>query len=230
MDYDWKYSREGSLEGSPDKYLEIVSLMQNESGILRIIAQELELALQHHNNSSYKTSSVYYCCGPAPILNYIKKNNFTFYCDLISRLDLLGIDMSTSFINFNKASYPEFDWLNSDAVTFKSKKNYISILNSSYHHIPDSLKAKFLLNISNNMEDKGQIIMGENFLPKYGDAKSRTDSIEFYYSQLELFYLKFVKLLSYDEQKTLFQMIKLFREVKQHYIPKPKSTFTPSEN
>ena len=212
---DWQHSEQGNLESDPQSYLNIVSLMENETNILEVIVKELRQVIQSRSQEG-KLPSDYYCCGPSPILNFIRIKDPEFYAVLTKVLSLTGVDTSNSFIDFNKSFYPQFDWICSDAITFR-RQNSLSLLNSSYHHIPDELKVGFLQNVSNNLDPNGLVIMGENFLPNY-DESSRSNSVEQYYSELENFYLNKIKTLNGLNKAKLLEMVRLFKQVKKHDI------------
>ena len=176
----------GSLQGIGLDYIKSVLPMLNEQNIIKNLIYELSqltINTKNLNETNLKLNILYYCCGPAPFLFNMEQDNPKLLNYLTNKTHFIGIDLNQDFIDFNKNNYPQFEWVNADAVKFK-KKNSVSILNSSYHHIPDNSKIEFLKNVCNNLEDDGVIIMGENFLPFYKNELERSISVEFYYSEL----------------------------------------------
>jgi trans-aconitate methyltransferase len=171
--------KSGIVTAEASLYIEAIKSMPNEVLVAHSLEKEIrKQILELRSNFEQKPKVVYYCCGPCPIL-HDKKDLQNF---LAENSDFTGIDLNSDYIKFNKASYPSLRWQAADAIAFK-QQNQISILNSSYHHIPDELKLAFLKNIANNLTLGGAALMGENFLPFYA-PQSRYVSVNQYYDSL----------------------------------------------
>ena len=166
------HTQGGNLEGEALEYIEAVSPMPNEVDLVLQIQLLLDQNIRDFfTQNNTKAEVIYYCCGPAPFLYDLKEKNHSKYKLLSTSSNIIGIDLNKAFIHFNQQTFPEFTWQKADAITFK-KSNQISVLNSSYHHIPDAKKQDFLTNISANLAEDGVVIMGENFLPYYSPDES----------------------------------------------------------
>jgi cystathionine beta-lyase/cystathionine gamma-synthase len=159
-------------------YIEMIKSMPNEVLLLDTIELVLRKKLAITSPGSV-SKILYYCCGPCPILD----NNPALQSILTVRAQLCGVDLSDDYITYNKTHYPEHDWICGDAVDCVYH-NEVSLLNSSYHHIPPNQKIDFLRRVSSNLASDGIVIMGENFLPLYSDSDSRRQSVQRYYSEL----------------------------------------------
>ena len=213
------HTQEGNLKGEALDYIEAVSPMPNEADLVQQIQFQLN---QNTRNFFAETNSkpevVYYCCGPAPFLYDLKTQNSELFIELINNSNITGIDLNEAFTIFNQANFPEFTWLTTDAITFK-QTNQISILNSSYHHIPDSKKQDFLSNISSNLANDGIVIMGENFLPRYDENEiSREKSVNQYYDELIGSYRLALPHLPAETSTALQKSIILMNQVRQEDI------------
>jgi hypothetical protein len=213
------HTQSGNLEGEALDYIEAVSPMPNEADLVEQIQFILDENVQNFfSKNKTKPEVVYYCCGPAPFLYDLKVQYPKFYARLINNSNITGIDLNEAFTSFNQANFPDFTWLTTDAITFK-KTNQISILNSSYHHIPDSKKQDFLSNISTNLTNNGIVIMGENFLPRYKENESnREKSVNQYYSELIESYRQILSDLSPETSIALQKSITLMNQVRQEDI------------
>ena len=209
------HTPEGNLEGEALDYIEAVSPMPNEADLVKKIQSLLDQKTRNfYIENQLKVEVVYYCCGPSPFLYDLKSQNTKLYTQLCSNSDITGIDLNRAFIDFNQTHFPEFNWRTHNAISFK-KPNQISILNSSYHHIPDAKKQDFLSNICYNLLDGGIVIMGENFLPKYqSNEKNREVSVNRYYDELIESCCQILPNLPTNTRRTLQKSILLVNQVR----------------
>jgi cystathionine beta-lyase/cystathionine gamma-synthase len=173
-----QFAQPGVVLVEATTYIEMIKSMPNEVLLLDTIELVLRKKLAITSPGSV-SKILYYCCGPCPILD----NNPALQSILTVRAQLCGVDLSDDYITYNKTHYPEHDWICGDAIDCMYH-NEVSLLNSSYHHIPPNQKIDFLRRVSSNLADDGVVIMGENFLPLYSDADSRRQSVQRYYSEL----------------------------------------------
>jgi cystathionine beta-lyase/cystathionine gamma-synthase len=210
------HTKNGNLTGSALAYIDAVRPMSNEQNIILAICNELEFFIDHFSKKSHsKIQSLYYCCGPAPFLYNLKMISTLLENKIQNDLLITGVDLNPDFISYNKLAYPNHVWKVADAVKYK-KANKISLLNSSYHHIPPDQKLAFLQNICDNLEQDGIIIMGENFLPYYKDNLEREKSVLRYYTEL-IKYLEMSKAkLNILEKLKLEVSIELLNQAMAH--------------
>jgi SAM-dependent methyltransferase len=179
----FNFEKSGIVTAEARFYIEAIKSMPNEALVAQSLERKLrQTVLEFRKRHETKPKLVYYCSGPCPIL-YGNKNLQRF---LSQNAEFVGIDLNPEYTEFCRQEYREMEWQTADAVTFKNP-NQISILNSSYHHIPPNLKIPFLQNIARNLASDGVVIMGENFLPIYSQ-ESREQSVNIYYDSLNSFY------------------------------------------
>jgi hypothetical protein len=180
---NFNFEKSGIVTAEASLYIEAIKSMPNEDLVAQSLERKLrQTVLEFRKRHQSKTKLVYYCSGPCPIL-YGNEGLKTF---LTQNTEFVGIDLNPKYTEFCRQEYPELNWKTADAVIFSSP-NQISILNSSYHHIPPNFKVPFLLNIARNLASDGVVIMGENFLPIYGQD-SREQGVNMYYDSLVDFY------------------------------------------
>ena len=72
-----------------------------------------------------------------------------------------------------------------DAATFSEGNAYdLVLMNSAYHHIPDSRKVSFLQSAHRSLAATGRILLGEHFLPPYRNQDEFHQSVVDFYSSL----------------------------------------------
>lgn len=183
MNFEQNKSESGIVTAESRLYIEAIKSMPNEALIAQSLEKQLrQKVLEFKTRVESKPKVVYYCSGPCPILT----GNKELQRFLVQNTEFIGIDLNPEYTEFCRREYTELGWQTADAVSFKNP-NQISILNSSYHHIPPNLKVQFLNNIAKNLPRDGVVIMGENFLPIY-DQSSREQSVNLYYDSLVDFY------------------------------------------
>jgi DNA polymerase III psi subunit len=176
---NFNFEKSGIVTAEASLYIEAIKSMPNEALIAQSLERKLRQAvLELRERHESKPKIVYYCSGPCPILS----RNKGLQKFLSQNAEFIGIDLNPEYTQFCCEEYRGLNWETADAVTF-SQPNKISILNSSYHHIPPNLKVPFLQNIARNLASDGVVIMGENFLPIYSQ-ESREQSLNIYYDSL----------------------------------------------
>jgi hypothetical protein len=173
------FEKSGIVTAEANLYIEAIKSMPNEVLVANALERGIrDQILKLRRKFEQKPSVVYYCFGPCPILHGNKDlQNF-----LTNNSDFIGVDLNSKYIKFNQKQYSSLNWQTADAINF-TQQNQISILNSSYHHIPDESKLAFLQNIANNLTQGGIVLMGENFLPFY-TSEFRDISVNQYYNSL----------------------------------------------
>lgn len=72
-----------------------------------------------------------------------------------------------------------------DAVTFSSSERFdLILMNSAYHHIENERKAQFMRNSLACLEEHGQVLVGEHFLPEYSSHRQFQLSVVRFYTAL----------------------------------------------
>jgi trans-aconitate methyltransferase len=121
------------------------------------------------------------CSGPGNFVNHLQ---FVF-----PKLKAFCVDANKIFIESGKKIFPNWIWMLNDAVTIDLKRKFeVITMSSAYHHISDEYKCAFLKNARKHLAKDGVIIVCENFLPDYLNAKERVASVEKYYFELKKYY------------------------------------------
>jgi SAM-dependent methyltransferase len=115
-----------------------------------------------------------------------------FSCRVAERIPVEGITLVDTdgeslrrAVTRLSASTPNLSAYCVDAATFSSPSAFdIILMNSAYHHIPDSRKLLFLQSARQTLTPEGRIILGEHFLPSYDGPQSFRESVIRFYSAL----------------------------------------------
>ncbi len=72
-----------------------------------------------------------------------------------------------------------------DAVIFRDDTIYdLILLNSAYHHIPQRRKAPFMKNVRRHLAIGGLVLVGDHFLPPYGNKPEFQEAVVNFYTAL----------------------------------------------
>lgn len=126
----------------------------------------------------------------------------------LKKIKYLGVDINKDFIEFAKEKLKDnrFDFLVGNAVSFNAHKKFdIIVATSSYHHIMDKQKRKYLRNISNHLKKGGFLLVYEKMVAPFSNKIEEVDSGT-------KFYLERIKYMLKKEKLSEPQLFALFNE------------------
>jgi len=141
------------------------------------------------------------CCGTGifPRKWLIKLENITYK----------GVDINQNFIDFANTNLAnnKFQFIVNDALTYNTNEKFdLIIATSSYHHIIDENKRKYLNNIYLHLQDDGYLLIYEKMVDKFNDRIEAVDCGT-------KFYLERIKYILKNENISDNQMFALFNEL-----------------
>ncbi|MBI3190441.1 class I SAM-dependent methyltransferase [archaeon] len=179
----------------PKYYDEYIGTKMEEINFDRVF----ELIKEIHNKKG-RLEILDFCCGtgifPRKWLSKLKNIRY------------LGVDINPDFVKFARKNLhgKNFDFMAKDAVSFKTGKKFdIVLATSSYHHIEDKRKRKFLENISAHMKDDGAFIVYEKIIDSFSGISEAID-------KGTQFYLERIKYMMKTEKLNENQIFALFNE------------------
>jgi len=141
------------------------------------------------------------CCGTGVFPRLYLKN--------LKNISYVGVDINKPFIEFarTKLNHKNFMFVVHNAVNFKSKDRFdIIIATSSYHHIQNKDKSKFLKNIKNKLNKNGVLIVYDKLIADYKNiSKQMKTGIDFYGERI-------CEMIS-SEKLNKLQLFSLFNEM-----------------
>jgi SAM-dependent methyltransferase len=186
------------LYDSPENYILVSEMMKNEVDALHLCAATIK---QHYFRQpitanecggvfSFEKHSLMHKVRPLHVLDALCGPGIvTKYIDAIGLPGTItGVDLRQDHIDFAVAQ----QW--SSKVRFQVANIFeftgdhlfdVVICNSGYHHIPNDLKASFLVKLY-SLTCNGTVIISDNFLPSYMSEAERPASVNRYYDLLHV--------------------------------------------
>lgn len=103
--------------------------------------------------------------------------------EFVTLVDLDGGALEKAQENFRGVS--PVNVVLEDAVAYEDSQFYdLILMNSAYHHIEDDRKVAFLKRGAKHLAQDGIIVVGEHFLPAYGNEQEHNAAVVRFYSAL----------------------------------------------
>ena len=128
----------------------------------------------------------------------------------LTGISYVGVDINKSFIEFAKNQLKgknNFKFIVDDATNVDLREQFdIVIATSSYHHIKDEEKRRYLNNINTHLKEEGVLIIYEKLVSKFKEPIGAVDSASKLYAER-------IKYMLQTEKLTEKQLFALFNEL-----------------
>lgn len=105
-------------------------------------------------------------CGPGYLLGEIRKQR--------KDLQLLGVDINTTFIEFARAKYKGIEFIVADVLSWDPSEQYDVIVSTGgLHHVPYEKKELFLQRASDILNTNGFCVFADPYIGDYSNEQER---------------------------------------------------------